>query len=350
MYLSLLDAPWFTWNAEMHAEIVALLTSSKQLAQAQHLLESVDENLSVKQRLYFNRMLIHQYARFHLRDEVMCVFEYLQALSPSSVGPSSLTSLLHAYAIMDLPHEALAILRKMQQQMLNPSLNDFKAVLFSLGKCDMFPEMEMLAAEMNEVNMLNNLAVYNMLITTYASAENHGKVKDWLHRLLMAGLNPSVRTLNAIAKACRVLIQVSCSKTFVKAGVLSEYLRTKGAKDGELEIVELLLELCPIDEVVTWGSRWELDLHSTNMESAYILLCCWFEEVSKKLDIKQASPSEIAVVTGWGKHSDTRGLSPIKVMVRDLLESVKSPFKLDTQNKGRLLAKPHHVVTWFRLL
>lgn len=334
----------------MHAELVALLTLYSKRAEVQALLEGLDEKLDLKQHMGFKKALIQQYARFGLKDEMLTSFESLQVYpSPRAVG-LSLSSLLQGYASMDLPKEALVILHDMQQQGLKPSLKDYQAILFSFGKSGMFNEMEAFTLDMERLKLLTTPVAFNMILTTYGAAENHDKVRDWLEKMLAAGLKPSVRTLNAVAKACRVLMEFSSSNTFVKVGTLLERLKAQGAKVGELEVVSDLVELCLIQEVVMWEPAWQLDLHSTNAGSAYAMLCCWLEVVVEKLKTNRSFPSEIAIVTGWGKHSEIRGKSLTKLIVRDLLESVGSPFRVDSQNKGRLLAKPHAVAAWFSCL
>ncbi|KAI5062340.1 hypothetical protein GOP47_0022879 [Adiantum capillus-veneris] len=327
IYLSLLDIPWFNWNAELHAEIVALLTASEQVEQVQSLLEGLEEKLDLKQHMHFNRNLLQQYARFGLKDEMLVSYGVLQALTPPHAKGHSLSALLHAYASMDLPQESLAILKDMQQQGLKPSLKDFKVILFSLGKCGMFSDMEAFACEMEKLKLLNDPVIFNMIITTYATAENYDKVNEWLLKLLETGLKPSARSLNAVAKACRVLTEVASSKKFVKKDALLEYLKSQGAKNGELEVLKALLEHCLVDEVVAWDSNWELDVHSASIGSAYVMLCCWLEDVVRRLKVKGTFPSEVGIITGWGKHSETRGTSLIKLTIRDLLESVDGPFR-----------------------
>lgn len=350
MYLSLADAPWFKWNPQLHAELVALLTKFEQTLHAQSLLDGLEEKLHPKQLMDFHRALVQHYARYGLKDEVLTTFKGLQVLSHPHAMVFSLSSLLQAYASMDLPHEAHAILHDMQCQGLKPSAKDFKAVIFSFGKCGMFDDMETLACDMEKMKLLNDPVVFNMIITTYATVENHIKIKHWLDKMLALDIKPSIRSVNGIAKACRVLTRISKSNTYVRMGALLEYLKSHGATNGELEIVNDLLKFCLVQEAVKWDSFWQLDLHSAAIGSAYMMLFCWLEEVHERLKIKQTFPSEIIIVTGWGKHSEIRGSSSMKVMIRDLLVSIKSPFMVDSLNKGRLLAKPHAVVSWFSRL
>ncbi|MCO5562280.1 hypothetical protein L7F22_015905 [Adiantum nelumboides] len=192
MYLSLADFPWFNWNAELHAELVALLTASERIEQAQSLLEGLEEKLDLKQHLLFNRALMQQYARFGLKDKMLVSFETLQASTPPHAKGHSLSPLLRAYAAIDLPQEALSVLQDMQQQGSKPSYKDFKEILFSFGKCGMFSDMEEIACEMEKLKLLKDSVVFNMIITTYATDGNHKKVKEWLSKLLATGLTPSV--------------------------------------------------------------------------------------------------------------------------------------------------------------
>ena len=350
MYLALVNAPWFKWDPGLLAELTALLTNCQETQLSQVLLETHHEKLNSKQLLELKCALILHYARNHLKTEMLATFKSVELSSDSHVRVSAFSSLIQAYACMDLPHDAYTTLIDMQTHGFKPYSKDLKAVLFSFGRCALFDNMERVTSDMEKMGSLKDPVVFNMIINTYATVENHSKIKEWIDKMLASGVKPTVRSLNAVAKACPVLTKLSTRNTYVPIAMLFEYLETNCATQGEIKSVEYLVKLCLVQEAVKWDTSWQLDLHSTVVGSAYVMLLCWLKEVLGRLDTRVEFPSEIVIVTGWGKHSETRGSSLIKLMVRDLLENMGSPFMVDSQNKGRLFAKSHAVLTWLRRL
>jgi pentatricopeptide repeat protein len=358
MYLALSESPRFDDSSDhiidLLAELAALLTAHREADRARDLLEARREKLRLdpKRLRELESSLILHYARHHLAGEMLAAFRRSSAIA-LDLRPS-FSALIQAYASMDRPRDAYAALVEMRiSRGLSPSSKDFKAVVFAFGRCGMFEEMESLAAEMHGMGFLKDPVAFNMIIGAYAAAENHAKLEEWIDKMLGAGVRPSVRSLNAIARACPSLSKLPTSVTVAS---LFEHLAANRATEGEIGSVECLVKLWQqIEGSADWGSVWQLDLHGSAPASARVMLSCWLEEVSRRFEAQLEFPREVCIVTGWGKHSESGGRrrrrrrsSPIKVTVRDLLETAGSPFMVDSQNKGRLLAKPHAVMAWLR--
>ena len=111
---------------------------------------------------------------------------------------------------------------------------------------------------------------------------------------------------------------------------------------GEAMVVRELLESCVIlEEVMVWDSlEAKLDLHGCHLGSSYLIMLLWLEEMQQRLnDSNYGIPSEITVVYGSGKHSNVRGESPAKVLVKNMKVSMGSPLRINRKNNGCFVAK-----------
>lgn len=118
--------------------------------------------------------------------------------------------------------------------------------------------------------------------------------------------------------------------------------------DEALVVKELVESNSVLEEVMTWDSlEGKLDLHGMHLGSCYLMMLKWMEELRNGFkDGKYVIPREITLVCGLGKHSNVRGESPVKILVRKMLVRLKSPMRNDRKNVGCFVAKGKVVRYW----
>ena len=87
------------------------------------------------------------------------------------------------------------------------------------------------------------------------------------------------------------------------------------------------------------GSRFHEDERSDRFDA----------HVSPRLSVPiqiRDLPEKIQVITGWGKHSNVFGYSPVKERVIALLDGLNSPFEVPDHNIGCVIADRGEVRAW----
>ena len=100
---------------------------------------------------------------------------------------------------------------------------------------------------------------------------------------------------------------------------------------------------------VSWQADcWSLDLHGAHPVAAKVLLVRWLAATSQ-LRVQPNMTSDCEVITGWGKHSRMPGQSRVKQEVLQTLQGWESPFKVDSGNVGRIVARGWILNQWLGL-
>jgi len=92
----------------------------------------------------------------------------------------------------------------------------------------------------------------------------------------------------------------------------------------------------------------ELDLHHVRSAGTAQTILRWHLKTLRTTALvdRQRLPSELKLITGWGKHSTVTGQSPVKDRVVQLLAAIKSPFEMPEDNIGCLVASGELVHQW----
>ena len=93
-----------------------------------------------------------------------------------------------------------------------------------------------------------------------------------------------------------------------------------------------------------------LDLHEMSSGAAVMATSIWLDSLASKVkmnpNVALEGSGPFTVITGWGKHSSTKGSSAVKDAIASLLHSLNSPFEQLASNPGRFTATHKKVCTW----
>ncbi|XP_024016447.1 pentatricopeptide repeat-containing protein At2g17033 isoform X3 [Eutrema salsugineum] len=127
-------------------------------------------------------------------------------------------------------------------------------------------------------------------------------------------------------------------------------METEGHKiDTDEEVlVRGLTQSSVLDEAIEWSSlEGKLDLHGMHLSSSYLIMMQWMDEMRIRFsEGKCVVPAEIVLVSGSGKHSNVRGESPVKALVKKIMVRTGSPMRIDRKNIGSFIAKGKTVKEW----
>ncbi|KAI4342215.1 hypothetical protein MLD38_026865 [Melastoma candidum] len=119
-------------------------------------------------------------------------------------------------------------------------------------------------------------------------------------------------------------------------------------EDEEGLAVKELVDSSVLFDVMGWtSSEAKLDLHGMHLGSAFVILLQWMDEMRRRLNNERHSvPNQITVICGAGKHSKVRGESPVKQMVKRVLNRLRSPMRIDMRNTGCFICKGRALKQW----
>lgn len=259
---------------------------------------------------------------------------------------------------MDKPREAENLVRDLSrtdgdddnngngQFRFQPSAFEFKGILYGYGRLGMFHDLLRVVDQMEKNGFVIDTVCYNMVLSTYGKHGEHVEMVSWLRRMRDSGVPFSIRTYNSVSNSCPTIMRKVVDMDMNELVLSIEELN--GSLEGGEAMVVKELVLCSVilEEVMVWDSKEvKLDLHGFHLGSAYLVMLLWLEEMQKRL-LNGEIPAEITVVCGFGKHSNVRGESPVKVLVKEMLMKMKSPLRIDRKNIGCFVAKGKAVKNW----
>ncbi|KAL3691229.1 hypothetical protein R1sor_004880 [Riccia sorocarpa] len=349
MYKSLREKAWYQWNPTLHAKMVAMLATAQQSHEMQSMILETPENLTVRDRLNLQVSLIETLGKRGLLDHALLIFQETKYLPLPSAGQLGYRALVRAYVHAGLPHEAHLFLSEMKREGFKPCLDDYKALLHAYGRDGFLADMEEVLQEISEAGLKLDKTGYNMMLSAYGQARKFDMVVETVERMRRLNISCSVNSRNAISKSCPTAISLLSEMQDIPpnpASLCSE-LELRKVPEGELMVIRELLILGVPPECVKYAEEtWELDLHRMFLGTANVTLFLWLQQLKARCIGGVKFPSEVRVVTGWGKHSDVEGKSVLKETVAEFLERMKSPFRVDSQNRGLLAARGSSLQSW----
>lgn len=270
-----------------------------------------------------------------------------------SAGQLGYRALVRAYVHAGLPHEAHLFLSEMKREGFKASLDDYKTLLHAYGRDGYLADMEMLVEQISKAGLKLDKTGYNMLLSAYGQARKFDLVVETLEKMKRLNISCSVNSRNAISKSCPSVISLFAELQDVppNSAALCNEFESREVSEGELMVIKELLILGVPPECVKYlEDAWELDLHHMFMGTANIALFLWLQQLKARCIGGVKFPAEVRVVTGWGKHSDVEGKSVVKENVAEFLERMKSPFRVDSQNRGVMTARGSSLQTWLNAM
>lgn len=255
---------------------------------------------------------------------------------------------------MDKPREAENLVQEFKQTdgggkiQLQPSAFEFKSILYGYGRLGLFHDLNRVVDEMENNGFVIDTVCYNMILSSFGIHEEYVEMVSWLTRMRNSGVPFSVRTYNSVSNSCPTIMRNVVDLNDLALSI--EELLNVCMEGWEATVVKELLSCNVIfDEVMVWDSKEvKLDLHGFHLGSAYLVMLLWLEEMQKRLlyASNHEIPAEITVVCGVGKHSNVRGESPVKVLLKEMMMKMKSPLRIDRKNTGCFVAKGKAVKIW----
>ncbi|KAL2622670.1 hypothetical protein R1flu_002875 [Riccia fluitans] len=353
MYKALREKAWYQWNPSLHAKMVAMLATAQLSQEMQSLVLETPENLTVRDRLNLQVSLIETLGKRGLLDHALLIFQELKYLPVASAGQLGYRALVRAYVHAGLPHEAHLFLSEMKREGFIPCLDDYKALLHAYGRDGYLADMEKLQQEISLAGLKLDKSGYNMMLSAYGQAKKFEMVVETVERMRRLNISCSVNSRNAMSKSCPTAISLLTDLREIPptpAALCSE-LELRKVSEGELMVIKELLILGVPPECVRYAEEaWDLDLHRMFLGTANVALFLWLQQLKARCIGGVKFPSEVRVVTGWGKHSDVEGKSVVKENVAEFLERMNSPFRVDSQNRGVLTARGTSLQSWLTVM
>ena len=247
--------------------------------------------------------------------------------------------------------EAEKVFDEMRVRGVKVSRFEFRCVLYGYGRLGLFEDMERVVNQMESEGFVADTICCNMILSAYGCHCELARMVLWLRKMRASQISFSIRTYNSVLNSCPTIMSIMAKE--METGVETLPLsigELSGILSGDeaLVVKELVESNSVLEEVMTWDSlEGKLDLHGMHLGSCYLMMLKWMEELQNGFkDGKYVIPREITLVCGLGKHSNVRGESPVKSLVRKMLVRLKSPMRNDRKNVGCFVAKGKVVRDW----
>lgn len=351
MYSEITKASWFDWNPKLIADLVALLNIQERFVESETLLCTTVSRLKSNERDFalFLCNLVESNSKqgsiqgFH--DSCLRLRERIQRSSSVYVKTQAYKSIVSGLCNMDQPHDAERVFEEMRMETLKPGLFEYKSVLYGYGRLGLFDNMNRIVHRMETEGHKIDTVCSNMVLSSYGAHNALPQMGSWLQKLKRSNVPLSIRTYNSVLNSCPTITSLlkdleSCPLS------LSELLTF--LNEDEVILVSELTRSSVLDESIEWTAvEGKLDLHGMHLSSSYLIMMQWMDEIRVRFsEDKCVIPTEIVVVSGSGKHSNVRGESPVKALVKKIMVRTKSPMRIDRKNVGSFIAKGKTVKEW----
>ncbi|XXG59905.1 hypothetical protein AAC387_Pa04g1909 [Persea americana] len=350
MYRRISETSWFKWNSKTVADVVALLLKNGQFVEAEMLISDSIGKLCPNQDItLFYCDLIESCSKQGLKEQV---FEYNACLK-QILGRSPATirrcykSMINGLCMMDLPHDAEGMLEEMRIAGFRPSPFEFRLVLLGYGRSGLFSKMTKVLQHMEDAGCALDTVCANTVLSCYG---DHGRLSEmisWIRKMRELDIEFSVRTYNSVLNSCPTITSMLQAPKRLPLSIEGLVNKLSPSSLDEVSLIQELVSSKVLCGILEWSSsEGKLDLHGMHLGSAYLILLQWLDEMRARFLAGTVLPLEISVVCGLGKNRSTRGESPIKGMVSEMMFQMNSPLKIDRRNVGRFVARGKAVKDW----
>ncbi|XP_010548125.1 PREDICTED: pentatricopeptide repeat-containing protein At2g17033 [Tarenaya hassleriana] len=351
LYSEIAEAPWFDWNPKLVADLVALLNKQEQFPESESLLSAAVSRLKPNERglALFHCNLVEsnskQGSTRGFNDSYSCLREIIQRSSSVYVKSQGYKSIVSGLCNMDRPYDAERVLAEMKTEGIKPELFEYRSVLYGYGRLGLFFDMNRTVHEMESDGHKIDTVCSNMVLSSYGARDALPEMGSWLQKLKGFGIPLSIRTYNSVLNSCPTITSLlkdldSCPVSLSElTGLLNE---------DEMLLTRELVQSSVLDEAMEWNAlEGKLDLHGMHLSSSYLIMMQWMDKVRIRFEEgKHVIPVEIVIVSGSGKHSNVRGESPVKALVKKIMVRTGSPMRIDRKNIGSFIAKGKAVKEW----
>lgn len=342
---------WFSWNAKLAADMVAFLYKEEKFDEAEELLAETVLKLGFKERdlglFYCN--LVDSHAKHKSErgflDSCTQLRKLIMQSSSVYTKQRGYPAMAAGFCEMGYPGKAEKLVEEMTENGVKPSAFELRSLVYGYGQKGLLQDMKRSVVWMENEGFGLDTVCCNMVLSSFGS---HGEILEmvsWLRKMRDSGIRLSVRTYNSVLNSCPTIVFLLKD---VKNLPLSIHELVGNLETDEASLVVELLKSTVPDEVMECrSSELKLDMHGMHLSTAYLVLLQWFHEMKHKFGAENcATPAEILVVCGRGKHSSARGESPVRDLAKEMIVRMKCPLRIDRKNVGCLIAKGKTFKDW----
>ncbi|KAK7838616.1 pentatricopeptide repeat-containing protein At2g17033 [Quercus suber] len=356
-YKRITEATWFDWNPKLVADLVALLDKQGRYEESEKLISEAVSKIELRERelVLFYCNLVESHSKQGSKRGFDVSFTRLNRVvddsSSAYVKQRGFEAMVSGLCEMGQVCEAEKVFDEMRVRGVKVSRFEFRCVLYGYGRLGLFEDMERVVNLMESEGFVADTICCNMILSAYGCHCELARMVLWLRKMRASQISFSIRTYNSVLNSCPTIMsmmvqdmETGMDTLPLSIGELSGVL----SGDEALVVKELVESNSVLEEVMTWDSlEGKLDLHGMHLGSCYLMMLKWMEELQNGFkDGKYVIPREITLVCGLGKHSNVRGESPVKILVRKMLVRLKSPMRNDRKNVGCFVAKGKVVRDW----
>ncbi|XP_006409357.2 pentatricopeptide repeat-containing protein At2g17033 isoform X2 [Eutrema salsugineum] len=351
LYSEITEASWFDWNPKLIAELVALLNKQERSHESETLLSNAVSRLKSNERdiaLFYCNLVESNSKQGSIQgfnEACVRLREITRRSTSVYVKTQAYKSMVSGLCNMDQPHDAESVIEEMRIAKIKPGLFEYKSVLYGYGRLGLFEDMNRVVHRMETEGHKIDTVCSNMVLSSYGAHNALPQMGSWLQKLKDSNVPLSERTYNSVLNSCPTIL--SLLKDLDSCPVSLSELLTFLNKDEEV-LVRGLTQSSVLDEAIEWSSlEGKLDLHGMHLSSSYLIMMQWMDEMRIRFsEGKCVVPAEIVLVSGSGKHSNVRGESPVKALVKKIMVRTGSPMRIDRKNIGSFIAKGKTVKEW----
>jgi len=222
-------------------------------------------------------------------------------------------------------------------------------------------ELEAMLADEKRWDSRQREIVCNLLLCVYERARMCSHAHALYDRMKAQGYAPVLVTYNALLGLCEYerkwKTALSIFETMrarnvnpdaVTYNALISTLEECGEWEQATAWLETALERGMIHCFTSEDTTCELDLHHTRSAGTAQAILRYYLRNLRTIALvdKRKLPTELKVITGWGRHSVVMGYSPVKERTLSLLKALNSPFQVPDDNPGMLIATGDLVHKW----
>ncbi|XP_062086921.1 pentatricopeptide repeat-containing protein At2g17033 [Humulus lupulus] len=355
LYSMIKEASWFEFNPKLVAALAALLDKQGRYSESEALISEAVSKLEHRHRelalFYCNLVESHskQSSTHGFDSSYTQLYQLLRNSSSVYVKRRAFESMVGGLCTMDRPSEGESIMGEMRVDGLKPSVFEFRSVMYGYGRLGLLSDMLRIVHQMEDEGLVIDTICSNMVLSSYGAHNDLPQMVSWLQKMKTSSIPFSIRTYNTALNACPTISAMLQDLKNDNPLSMDELHAT--LKGNEVLLVKELEGSQVLEEAMVWdSSEVKLDLHGMHLGSAYLIMLQWMEEMQNRFrfnnDGKLVVPAEVVVVCGSGKHSNVRGVSPVKTMIKEMMVRMRSPMKIDRKNAGCFIAKGKSVKDW----
>lgn len=354
LYSRIKEASWFEFNTKLVAALAALLDKQGRYDESEALISEAVSKLGHRQRelalFYCNLVESHskQSSEHGFDSSYAHLYQLLRNSSSIYVKRRAFESMVGGLCTMDKPCQAESLMEEMRVKGLKPSVFELRSVMYGYGRLGLLRDMLRIVQQMESEGLEIDTVCSNMVLSSYGAHNELPQMVSWLQKMKASSIPFSIRTYNSVLNSCPTITAMLQDLNDIPLSIDKLNAILEG---DEALLVEELVGSQVLEEAMVWdSSEVKLDLHGMHLGSAYLIMLQWIEKTRNRFrsndDGKLIVPAEVVVVCGSGKHSNVRGVSPVKTMIKEMMVRMRSPMKIDRKNAGCFIAKGRSVKDW----